>query len=111
MLFTRWIEDNKYFREKVVSAEVLSAERNCLLLKANAVLGAYKKATSADTEMFSRMKNVGIGDSVEYRICIEFLEKNSLHVSFAKGTEYRTFLRIPFLLISRLCADILEKRR
>ena len=87
MLFTRWIEDNKYFREKVVSAEVLSAERNCLLLKANAVLGAYKKATSADTEMFSRMKNVGIGDSVEYRICIEFLEKNSLHVSFAKGTE------------------------
>ena len=87
MLFTRWIEDNQYFREKVVSAEVLSAEGNCLLLKANAVLGAYSKATSADNEMFARMKNVGIGDSVEYRICIEFLEKDSLRVRFSKGNE------------------------
>lgn len=87
MLFTRWIEDNKYFREKVVSAEVLSAEGNCLLLKLNAVLGAYKMATSADMEMFSRMKNVEIGDVVEYRICIQFLEKNSLHVTFSKGTD------------------------
>ena len=48
MLFTRWIEDNKYFREKVVSAEVVSAEGNCLVLKANAVLSAYRRATSAD---------------------------------------------------------------
>ena len=90
MLFTRWIEDNQYFREKVVSAEVLSAEGNRLLLKANAVLGAYSKATSADNEMFARMKNVGVGDNVEYRICIEFLEKDSLRVRFSKGDEIVT---------------------
>lgn len=90
MLFTRWIEDNQYFREKVVSAEVLSAEGNCLILKANAVLGAYDKATSADTEMFSRMKNIGIGDCIEGRICIEFLEKDSLRIRFSKGTEIVT---------------------
>lgn len=87
MLFTRWIEDNQYFREKVVSAEVLSAEGNCLLLKANAVLGVNIRATSANSEMFSRMKNVGIGDIVEYIICIEFLEKDSLRVRFSKGNE------------------------
>ena len=90
MLFTRWIEDNRYFREKVVSAEVLSAEKNCLILKANAVLGAYSKVTSADAEMFSRMKNVGIGDSVEGRICIEFLERDSLRIRFSKGIEIVT---------------------
>jgi len=105
MRFTRWIEDNKYFREKVVSAEVLSVEENCLLLKANAVLGAYKKATSADTEMFTRMKNVGIGDQVEYRIRIAFLEKNSLHVSFSKGTEIITN---ETLMVDRELASVQE---
>lgn len=87
MQFTKWIESRKYFRENVVSAEVLSAKENCLLLKANAVLKAFSKASSADLEMFSRMKNAAMGDIAECRICIEFLERDSLRIRFSKGSD------------------------
>lgn len=56
-------------------------------MKTSAVLNPFKKATSADMEMFSRMKNAEMGDVTECRICIEFLEKDSLRIRFSKGTE------------------------
>ena len=81
------LEEMQYFRENVVSAEVLLAAGSSLLLKANAVLKPFSKATSGDLEMFERMKAASSGEAAECRIRIDFLERDSLRVRFSKGAE------------------------
>ena len=87
MLMTESIQGKKYIRENVVSAELISAQENAILLKTSAVIKNFANVSSDDEAMFELAAKAGAGESVEGRVLIELLEKDSIRVRYFKGTE------------------------
>ena len=87
MLMTEGIQGKKYIRENVVSAELVSAENSAVLLKTKAVIKSFANVSSDDEAMFELASKAGAGQTEEGRIFIELLEKDSVRVRYAKGTE------------------------
>ncbi len=87
MLPTNSILSKDYVRENVVSATLVAVENNSLLLKTNAVIKNFAKASSDDDEMFARMKESAQGEVATGRLLIEVFKQDCLRVRFFKGEE------------------------
>ncbi len=87
MLITEGIISKDYIRENIVSAELLVAESNKILLKTTAVVKNFKNLSSDDEGMFELATLAGAGETLEGRVLIEILEKESLRVRYSRDTE------------------------